>query len=80
MVEARPGQGRRETLIAEPLAFGLVGLVVGSVNRWLNSPDSAVVGGSTRRLLVGVHLGGAEDRTAEAGMSLTDRTPVDDLV
>lgn len=66
--------------IAESLAFGLVGLVDGSVNRWVNSRSPQVSAKQLAAFLAESSWLVLRTAVTEAGLKITDETILDDLL
>jgi AcrR family transcriptional regulator len=65
---------------AEPLAFGLIGLVDGAVNRWVNNPRSKVSADELSRFLADSVWVVLRAEAAQLGVSLTRRTRYIDVL
>lgn len=65
--------------VAEPLAFGLIGLVDGSVNRWVSNPDAAVSSTQLGAFLADAIWQVLCSALAREGLSITSETALDAL-
>lgn len=70
----------KTTELAEPLAFGLVGLVDGSVNRWLNNPKSKVSADELSEFLSVSAWQVLEANFRRLGVAVDPTTAIADLV
>lgn len=66
--------------IADSLAFGLVGLVDGSVNRWVSTPEPQVGAKQLAAFLAESSWQVLRSAVTEAGLKITDKTILDDLL
>ncbi|WP_026360079.1 TetR/AcrR family transcriptional regulator [Amycolatopsis nigrescens] len=70
----------RNTAFAEPLAFGLVGLVDATVNRWLADPDKTLTSAQLADFLSGSAWFLIEGNLAVVGVHVDPETPLSELL
>jgi AcrR family transcriptional regulator len=66
--------------VAEPLAYGVVGLIDGAVNRWVNNPKTGVPADLVSRFLADSAWAILKSEASMMGISLTRRTRFIDVL
>ncbi len=80
MLEAAATAADADPAIAEPMAFGLVGLVDGAVNRWVHGPGTGVPAEALSAFLTGSIWASLEQQSRAWGLTLTPDSRIIDLV
>lgn len=80
LLEAVATKAGVDPLVAEPLAFGLVGLVDGAVNRWVTSTHTRVPAEHLAQFLADSIWALLRAQSGELGITLTARTRVKTLL
>ncbi len=70
----------QDAAVAESLAFGLVGLVDASVNRWLSNPESAMTGAQLADFLTTSIWQVLDGNLRRLGITIDPATPLSELI
>jgi len=70
----------QDAAVAESLAFGLVGLVDASVNRWLSNPESAMTGAQLADFLTTSIWQVLDGNLRRLGITIDPATPLSELL